>query len=130
MASERARLSEEARRVREEISLEADHVANVSELGIFHVMKPYRRLMTLDILQSSSTAFPGAYPGIDDSWSLERFKKGLKIEIISMSDMEMEFDLIGVDAAYANTLRRILIAEVHGAVRWVWWVTGSLTAVS
>ena len=29
-----------------------------------------------------------------------------------MSESEVEFDLIGVDASIANTLRRILIAEV------------------
>ncbi|KAI0222197.1 DNA-directed RNA polymerase core subunit rpc40 [Massospora cicadina] len=45
----------------------------------------------------SSTDFPHQYPGEDLSFDLSAFKK---------------FDLIGVDASFANAFRRILIAEV------------------
>jgi DNA-directed RNA polymerases I and III subunit RPAC1 len=34
------------------------------------------------------------------------------VEIQDSNDLEMEFDLIGVDASIANAFRRILIAEV------------------
>ncbi len=32
--------------------------------------------------------------------------------MIAQSDLDMEFDLIGVDASVANALRRIMISEV------------------
>mmetsp|Transcript_684 Transcript_684/g.1907 ORF Transcript_684/g.1907 Transcript_684/m.1907 type:complete len:377 (+) Transcript_684:450-1580(+) len=60
----------------------------------------------------SSTAYPGAYPGVDDSFSIESFAKGFKVDVISETDDVIEFDMIGADAAVANTVRRILIAEV------------------
>ena len=43
---------------------------------------------------------------------LAGLKKHLEINIIKDSGMEIEFDLIGVDAPIANALRRILISEV------------------
>jgi len=53
-----------------------------------------------------------ASSGIDNSFDAETFKKNLKIEIISLDEDDLVFDLIGVDAPIANALRRILIAEV------------------
>ena len=62
----------------------------------------------------SSSDFPGTYEGYEDSWDLEKLKKNLQIQIQSISEdkLEMEFDLIGVDASIANAFRRILLAEV------------------
>ncbi|KXS12801.1 insert subdomain of RNA polymerase alpha subunit [Gonapodya prolifera JEL478] len=62
----------------------------------------------------SSTDFPGSYPGEDLSWSLDGFKEGFSFSITYLSDdqMTMEFDMVGIDAAFANAFRRILIAEV------------------
>ncbi|RHZ86907.1 hypothetical protein Glove_42g50 [Diversispora epigaea] len=61
----------------------------------------------------SSSDFPfhssNVYPEFD---SIEIFRKKLKIKVIKKSQFEMEFDLIGVDAAIANALRRVMIAEV------------------
>lgn len=50
--------------------------------------------------------------GIDNSWSFKRFKKKFKVVVNWVRGMDMEFELIGTDAAIANALRRILIAEV------------------
>ena len=66
--------------------------------------------------QPSSTSYPGNYPGYDDSWDLPRFKAGFRVQVVSWSEEEMEFDMIGVDAAIANAIRRILLAEVGGCV--------------
>ncbi|KAG2015204.1 RNA polymerase subunit [Coprinopsis cinerea AmutBmut pab1-1] len=60
----------------------------------------------------SSTDYPGVYPGLDDSWSLSKFKKNLKVQITRLSQHTIEFDLVGVDASIANAFRRIMIAEV------------------
>lgn len=50
--------------------------------------------------------------GFDNSFDLEEFKRGFKIEILMSTKTELAFDLIGVDASIANALRRIMIAEV------------------
>lgn len=50
--------------------------------------------------------------GLENSFSLERFKRDFRIEIQSLTEEEMVFDLIGIDAALANAFRRILLAEV------------------
>ncbi|CAM0142577.1 DNA-directed RNA polymerase core subunit rpc40 [Umbelopsis sp. WA50703] len=60
----------------------------------------------------SSSDYPHQYPGIDGSWDLEKFKEQFQVKINRLSDLEMEFDLIGVDASIANAFRRILLAEV------------------
>lgn len=38
--------------------------------------------------------------------------QGFHVDIVSLNEEEMEFDMVGVDPAVANALRRILIAEV------------------
>lgn len=58
--------------------------------------------------------YSGAYSsmGVDSSVPLDKFMKNFKIEVIHLTDDEMEFDMIGIDAAIANAFRRILISEV------------------
>ncbi|XP_072031344.1 DNA-directed RNA polymerases I and III subunit RPAC1-like [Amphiura filiformis] len=60
----------------------------------------------------NSTDFPGNYAGYDDSWSQEKFEKNFRIDIVRITESEMEFDMVGIDAALANAFRRILLAEV------------------
>lgn len=43
---------------------------------------------------------------------LEQLNRNLKVEITNLTETDIEFDLIGVDASIANALRRILLAEV------------------
>ena len=38
--------------------------------------------------------------------------QGLKVDIINMTETDMEFDLVGIDPAIANAFRRILLSEV------------------
>ncbi|TRY85029.1 hypothetical protein DNTS_026935 [Danionella cerebrum] len=59
-----------------------------------------------------TTDYPGNYPGYDDSWDFEKFKKNFKINIVNTEENTLEFDMIGIDAAIANAFRRILLAEV------------------
>lgn len=51
--------------------------------------------------------------GVDNSLRLEDFRKNLRVDIVSLNEEDIEFDLIGIDAAIANAFRRILIAEVR-----------------
>ncbi|KAG0270213.1 DNA-directed RNA polymerases I and III subunit RPAC1 [Actinomortierella ambigua] len=64
------------------------------------------------VTSTASTDFPHNYPGQDLSWDLEKFKENFKIKINRLSKTDMEFDMIGIDAAVVNAFRRILIAEV------------------
>lgn len=60
--------------------------------------------------------YSGAYNavGVDNSVKLENFSENFKVEVIEISKdgMDMEFDMIGINAAIANAFRRILLAEV------------------
>lgn len=79
-----------------------------------HIKKMRERVVLLPerVDNAHSTDFPGAYPGVDDSWNFDKFKDNFKINIGKLEGDNMEFDLIGVDAAVANAFRRILIAEI------------------
>jgi len=69
-------------------------------------------LKEFEILHTSATDYPGNYYGYDDTWSLEKFKKKLKVRVVRVEGNEMEFDLIGVDPSIPNALRRILLSDV------------------
>lgn len=85
--------------------------------------------------QPHSTDFPNTYEGYDDSWNFDNFKKvsqlnqtnnqlennlifflnkNFKIEIknYSKDKLELEFDMVGIDASISNSFRRILLSEV------------------
>jgi hypothetical protein len=51
-------------------------------------------------------------PVLSEHSFLLQLRANLKIKVLFLNDEEIVFDLIGVDAAIANALRRILIAEV------------------
>jgi DNA-directed RNA polymerases I and III subunit RPAC1 len=48
----------------------------------------------------------------DEPFSIENFKKNLKIVVTKRSDEEIEFDVINVTPAFANAFRRIILSEV------------------
>lgn len=50
--------------------------------------------------------------GIDNAHNFDEWEERMNIEIVSMDERDMVFDLVGVDVSIANALRRILIAEV------------------
>ncbi|EFA83802.1 RNA polymerase III subunit [Heterostelium album PN500] len=58
--------------------------------------------------------YSGAYTslGYDNSFSLDKFKKNFKINVLSDKPDHLVFEMIGVDAPIANALRRILISEI------------------
>lgn len=75
--------------LRKHVVLHADHVSSVT-----------------------SSEYPGTHPGEDLEWNLDSFKDNFKLVITKIDGDNLEFDMIGVDAAVANAFRRILIAEV------------------
>jgi len=50
--------------------------------------------------------------GLENSFSIKRFWQDFQVEVETMSEEAVVFDLIGIDAALANAFRRILLAEV------------------
>ncbi|UJR28656.1 hypothetical protein I4U23_009886 [Adineta vaga] len=75
-------------------------------------MRTRIKLEDTELLNTTSTNFPGNYSGYDDSLNLDEFKKNLQIQILSLDNTTSEFDIIGADASITNAFRRILIAEL------------------
>ena len=67
-------------------------------------------LKEFEILNTSTPAIPSSSKGRQAI--IKDFEKKLKIKLIQKSNMDLEFDLIGVDPSLANALRRILISEI------------------
>lgn len=77
-----------------------------------HKMRTHVQLREHDLLNTETSDYPGTFVGIDDSWSQEKFVKAFQVGIVSLDEMNMEFDMIGLNPAIANAIRRILLAEV------------------
>ncbi|CAM8998568.1 unnamed protein product [Rhodiola kirilowii] len=63
---------------------------------------------------TETVQYSGAYAamGVDNGLNMNQFRNDFKIEVIRLTDEDMEFDMIGIDPSIANAFRRILIAEV------------------
>ncbi|CAH00815.1 Rpc40 [Kluyveromyces lactis] len=64
------------------------------------------------VTNTSSTDFPGFSSDQDNSWDLEKFKETFDVQIESLDEREVNFDLVHVDTSIANAFRRIMISEV------------------
>lgn len=51
--------------------------------------------------------------GIDNSLRFDQFRNNFKVEVKRLTEDDMEFDMIGIDASIANAFRRLLISEVR-----------------
>ncbi|XP_057765418.1 uncharacterized protein LOC130986144 [Salvia miltiorrhiza] len=74
-----------------------------------------RVLCTFDApTHTENIRYSGAYAamGVDNSLRLAEFRNNFKVEVIKLTEDDMEFDMIGIDASIANAFRRILIAEL------------------
>ena len=60
---------------------------------------------------TNTVEYAGAYAasGVDNSFSMARFREQFRIEVQSLDDEEIVFDMVGIDAAIANALRRICL---------------------
>ncbi len=50
--------------------------------------------------------------GISNAWDFRDWVESFRIKLQQKDDLDMKFDMVGIDPAIANALRRILIAEV------------------
>lgn len=67
-------------------------------------------LKEFEVINSSSAGFIGSSRG--RKWTTKDFEKSLRVKFIKKKEMDLEFDIIGVDASVANAFRRILLSEV------------------
>ncbi|THU61365.1 hypothetical protein C4D60_Mb07t22510 [Musa balbisiana] len=65
-------------------------------------------------IHTEGIQYSGAYAstGVDNSMGPNKFCKNFKTEVVRLTEDEIEFDMVGIDASLANAFRRILIAEV------------------
>ena len=52
------------------------------------------------------------YGFTDKEFSVKDLQKTMKINIVKRSDLELEFDIIGITPALANAYRRLMLSEV------------------
>jgi len=64
------------------------------------------------IFHASSADAHDAFPGYDNSLTLESFKENFSVTIIEATDDLVVFDMKGIDAPIANAFRRVLLSEV------------------
>ncbi|XP_045502649.1 DNA-directed RNA polymerases I and III subunit RPAC1 [Colias croceus] len=55
---------------------------------------------------------PNDYGMADEKWNFKKFTKNMRIVIVRMDNLEMEFDIIGIQPAFANAFRRLMLSEV------------------
>ncbi|XP_063538985.1 DNA-directed RNA polymerases I and III subunit RPAC1 [Cydia strobilella] len=55
---------------------------------------------------------PNDYGMADEKWNFKKFVKNFRIVVVKMDNSEMEFDLIGIQPAFANAFRRLMLSEV------------------
>jgi len=75
-------------------------------------MKKKTRVIVTNVAPSVGYSAWDSILDAPEPWSIHNFKENFKIKIISQSEDELVFDMIGIDASIANAFRRILIAEV------------------
>ncbi|OMP06988.1 DNA-directed RNA polymerase, RBP11-like protein [Corchorus olitorius] len=65
-------------------------------------------------IHTESVQYSGAYAtvGVDNSLRFDHFRNNFRVEVVRLTEEDMEFDMVGIDAAIANAFRRILIAEL------------------
>ncbi|OVA07243.1 DNA-directed RNA polymerase [Macleaya cordata] len=70
--------------------------------------------LELQRTRTENIQYSGAYAsmGVDNSLRLDQFCKNFRVEVVRLTEDEMEFDMIGIDPSIANAFRRILISEV------------------
>ncbi|PON40110.1 DNA-directed RNA polymerase, alpha subunit [Parasponia andersonii] len=65
-------------------------------------------------IHTDTLQYSGAFAssGYDNSLRLDNFCDNFRVEVIRLTEEDMEFDMIGIDPALANAFRRILISEL------------------
>jgi len=69
-------------------------------------------LKEFEVVNTSSSNVAGNFSGQQKGFNVKEVTEQLKVCVVSMNSSDMEFDMIGYDAAIVNALRRILLSDV------------------
>lgn len=64
------------------------------------------------VSNTTSTDFPGHFPGEDQAFSLATFRAAFSVHFHHNTALDASFSLVGLDASLANAFRRIMLAEI------------------
>ncbi|XP_014249332.1 DNA-directed RNA polymerases I and III subunit RPAC1 [Cimex lectularius] len=65
-----------------------------------------------DVMVMGEDVLRPAPSSINDNWDLQSYVDKLHVKVIHSNKEEIEFDMIGINAAMINSFRRILLSEV------------------
>jgi len=65
----------------------------------------------IGLYQQNNVRIPEEPDNETEPYSLAAFKKKLRMSVVKCTDHDLEFDIIGINPAIANAIRRILLAE-------------------
>ena len=74
--------------------------------------KPKLSLREFEVYDTSSGNVAGHLHGDSEKFDIKKLGTKLKFQVVSLNKLDMEFDMVGYDAAIANALRRILLSDV------------------
>jgi len=69
-------------------------------------------LKEFEVVNTASSNVAGNFSGKQKSFDVKEAAKNLKVNVVTMNSLDMEFDLVGYDPAIANALRRILLSDI------------------
>lgn len=75
-----------------------------------NMAKEFRKKISLKEFELTNTANSGG--SYSQGFSVQEAEKSLSVKIMSRTEREMEFDMIGYDPSIVNALRRLLLSDV------------------
>jgi len=69
-------------------------------------------LKEFEVVNTSSSNVAGNFFGSQKGFNVKEASESLKVCVVKMDRLDMEFDLVGYDPAIANALRRILLSDI------------------
>ena len=69
-------------------------------------------LKEFEVVNTSSSNVAGNFFGSQKGFSVKEASESLKVCVVKMDSLDMEFDMVGYDPAIANALRRILLSDI------------------
>eukprot|EP00092_Neocalanus_flemingeri_P013273 GFUD01014305.1.p1 GENE.GFUD01014305.1~~GFUD01014305.1.p1 ORF type:complete len:359 (-),score=138.31 GFUD01014305.1:128-1153(-) len=69
-------------------------------------------LKEFEVVNTSSSNVAGNFSGDQKGFNVKESSEQLKVSVVSMNSLDMEFDMVGYDAAIVNALRRILLSDI------------------
>ncbi|GAV59664.1 RNA_pol_A_bac domain-containing protein/RNA_pol_L domain-containing protein [Cephalotus follicularis] len=115
MTDDEVKLEEERKEKKKEFSIWDLPDVPMGKLPPHLELQRTRVVCNIDApLHTDNIIYSGAYAsmGVDNSLRLDNFCNNFRVEVIRITEEDIEFDMIGIDAAIANAFRRILIAEL------------------